>query len=276
VEAEDRKDAGSRSHRASRKRKRASGTVYTARKRKPQSPLKKLFSNLFGQSQEEEEDEDIGDEIIVASSQSLARPNITAPQPAVLSAEPEKESSMDQTTDSVASVPATQVKRGRGRPRRSLEALPPSTSKTNLKRNASAAGLDETDESRTVKGRKQHSEQESARTDQSQVSRDARRSARVTRRSSAVARDSCHNETTPDAEAEPASDEQPSQESVTSSMGTSGRKIAQPTSILGRLRGILADCRDMIMGSQEQREIDSVLSEMRREVLDAGRRGRTP
>ncbi|PIB01527.1 Telomere length regulator protein rif1 [Cercospora beticola] len=48
------------------------------------------------------------------------------------------------------------------------------------------------------------------------------------------------------------------------------RKIAQPQSILSRLRGILADCKNMIIGSQEEeREYDDVLFGIRRIVHDA-------
>lgn len=46
--------------------------------------------------------------------------------------------------------------------------------------------------------------------------------------------------------------------------------------ILARLKGILQDCKQMILGSsQEEREFDDVLFHLRRELHEAGRRGRT-
>jgi hypothetical protein len=47
-----------------------------------------------------------------------------------------------------------------------------------------------------------------------------------------------------------------------------------PKSILGRLRDILGDCRNAIFGSQEERDFDDVLFELRREVHGAAARGR--
>ncbi|KAK5009612.1 hypothetical protein LTR28_000186 [Elasticomyces elasticus] len=55
---------------------------------------------------------------------------------------------------------------------------------------------------------------------------------------------------------------------------TPGRAIAKPKSILERLRGILVDCKNMVLGSQEERELDYVLFQVRREVHEAGRRAR--
>ncbi|KAK4988816.1 hypothetical protein LTR50_003661 [Elasticomyces elasticus] len=55
---------------------------------------------------------------------------------------------------------------------------------------------------------------------------------------------------------------------------TPGRVIARPKSILERLKGILVDCKNMVLGSQEERELDDVLFQVRREVHEAGRRAR--
>lgn len=55
---------------------------------------------------------------------------------------------------------------------------------------------------------------------------------------------------------------------------TSGRSILTPRSIINRLKKILADCQQLVLGShEEEREIDYVLFEVRREVHDAARRG---
>ena len=51
------------------------------------------------------------------------------------------------------------------------------------------------------------------------------------------------------------------------------RPKAKPASILGRLKRILSDCKQMVLGSQEEREFDDMLFEVRKEVHEAGRRG---
>ncbi|KAF2804647.1 uncharacterized protein BDZ99DRAFT_525478 [Mytilinidion resinicola] len=53
-----------------------------------------------------------------------------------------------------------------------------------------------------------------------------------------------------------------------------GRIMATPSSILAKLRKIVADCSQMVLGSQEEREFDDVLFDIRTRVHDAGRRGR--
>ena len=59
-----------------------------------------------------------------------------------------------------------------------------------------------------------------------------------------------------------------------SSQSTPSRVKAKPASILGRLRRVLSDCKQLVLGSQEEREFDDVLFEVRKEVHEAGRRGR--
>ena len=58
------------------------------------------------------------------------------------------------------------------------------------------------------------------------------------------------------------------------SQNTPTRQKAKPASIMGRLRRVLSDCRQLVLGSQEEREFDDVLFEVRKEVHEAGRRGR--
>lgn len=55
---------------------------------------------------------------------------------------------------------------------------------------------------------------------------------------------------------------------------TNRRSLLSPSSILQGLRGILQGCRDAVLGSQEEREVDDVLFEIRREVHEAGRRAK--
>ena len=68
----------------------------------------------------------------------------------------------------------------------------------------------------------------------------------------------------------------PSSQPPPSSQNTPTRRPkAKPASIIGRLRRVLSDCRQLVLGSQEEeREFDDVLFEVRREVHEAGRRGR--
>ncbi|KAF2398764.1 hypothetical protein EJ06DRAFT_583400 [Trichodelitschia bisporula] len=49
------------------------------------------------------------------------------------------------------------------------------------------------------------------------------------------------------------------------------RRILHPRSIITRLKGILTDCQQMVFGTQEQREIDDLLFDMKKEVLRNGK-----
>lgn len=65
-----------------------------------------------------------------------------------------------------------------------------------------------------------------------------------------------------------------SAESGMSSSIIDNRPKVKPRSILGRLKQLLSDCRQLVLGSQEERELDDALFEVRKEVHEAGRRGR--
>jgi hypothetical protein len=187
--------------------------------------------------------------------------------PAIAVVEPERES------------PVLQLKRGRGRPRKQDDsnktgAEPVSKS---LKRRASnmSAGADSeaaaNADDAPVKVRKLHEGCDKSIIRESPLSQDSLRTARVTRRSSLAAK-AYVKEEEPDQPADSEiSDEATLSQELTSSP-TAERKIAQPKSLLGRLRGILSECRNIILGSQEEREFDNVLYEMRREIHEAGQR----
>jgi hypothetical protein len=66
------------------------------------------------------------------------------------------------------------------------------------------------------------------------------------------------------------------QERLEESVATPSQNLPTntPKSILGRLRDILGDCRNAIFGSQEERDFDNVLFELRQEVHGAAARGR--
>jgi hypothetical protein len=52
-----------------------------------------------------------------------------------------------------------------------------------------------------------------------------------------------------------------------SSVNDEGRMILSPKSIMARLKGILADCKNMVFGSQERREMDDIMFEIKNEVF---------
>ena len=55
----------------------------------------------------------------------------------------------------------------------------------------------------------------------------------------------------------------------------SQRAIAKPKSIIERLRSIWDDLKNTVMSSQEEREADDILFQIKKEVHEAERRGKT-
>jgi hypothetical protein len=179
----------------------------------------------------------------------------------------------------VAETSAVQGKRSRSRPRKqdkgvNIEVDPAVKS---LKRRASNMSADIASDDgvqdENVKIMKLRGGRSVSRIRTSQPSQESPRSIRATRRSSlaAHARSQQDNHERP-VEAANSDESSTSQEQTPNSVNE--RKIAQPKSLLSRLREILAECRNMILGSQEEREFDNVLFEMRREIHNAGRRSR--
>lgn len=274
------------STRSARKRKRESTTSAstTSKRQKHQSPFRRVLSGIFGAPQEN--DDDIGDEIVVASSQPTDSPT------AVRKAEAAEEES--QNTQK--STSSQQTKRGRGRPRKSETPTPappaatPIASSTRSKRKASAfSGADDQDSESAA------SDTKSSSTAKRQRRRARNKQAQEARRSQedAGSRPSSRRKATavviekPLADVEvadarmPSNDEDergeepqevPKQEAPTP---LQERPKATPKGILGRLKDILGDCKSMIFGSQEEREFDDVLFELRKEVHEAARRGRS-
>lgn len=286
-----------KSHHGSKKRKRTSETVFATKKRK-QSPFKTFFTGLLGRSQEA--DDDIDDEIVVASSQGHDSPSLTpqhsddacqkeskvtgkiwSPQVVVSPPAQQSNASSQQQDDhenktiDPAAQPEIPQKRKPGRPRKSRSressrAPPPATA--GVKRSASAidtAGIDNLPTSSTSrvedtpappKTRRQRSKAEkAARTLSQDMSQDQSQAT---------------NGTSASSEHETASAEQ-QLASEQSTAASRGRKIAKPTSLIGKLKGALAECKKMILGSDEdERAIDDLMFEIRREVFEARRRGR--
>ncbi|KAF2418252.1 hypothetical protein EJ08DRAFT_64255 [Tothia fuscella] len=52
--------------------------------------------------------------------------------------------------------------------------------------------------------------------------------------------------------------------------GEQERRVLTPKSIMARLRGILTDCKSIVFGVQERREIDDILFEVKSEVMRGG------
>lgn len=220
--------------RSSRKRKRTAETAHIARKRKPASPFN-TFMSLFSNAQEEQ----IGEEIVVATNPSASSPHTEAVHltPVTL------ENALEHDGKAIATLPEGPsnegvTKRKRGRPRKSesqdMERLV--SAQTRGRKRASSALSADGSSGDTSSQRKQR------RRVAHQADQEAKKGAMAPAHITAV-------------------DEQ------TASPQLEARQMAQPQSILGRLRGLLADCKNMILGSQEEeREFDDVLFEIRREV----------
>lgn len=302
---------GHQSQRSTRKRKRPSTSLQALKKRKQQSPLKQamsFFSSFVRRSQEE--DGDMEDEIVVASSQPSNSPASARAQQAISSPtmvvevppEPVEEKAVPVKEDSTPSQQSQKRARRRGRPRKS-ETPTPAVSQTeaapvrSLKRKASVLSTaGSTDEPATSfvkdtpapsKARRVRRGPDTELVQKAQLSQEESGVGRTTRRTVAAVvlpeQDGHGLAVDEDAGGEPemeSNDGQvrtkgqlPSHESAAAA-NPSGRKIATPKSILGRLRDVLSDLPKMLLGTQEERELDDVLFEIRKEVYEAGKRAK--
>ncbi|KAF2485591.1 Rap1-interacting factor 1 N terminal-domain-containing protein [Neohortaea acidophila] len=285
------------SQRSTRKRKRTTSTKFTTKKqRKRESPLKRIASYIWGQSQEEvdEDDEDIGEEIVVASSQRMPSPSPEPAEPAVealsipITPMPQFEV---EAPDVIVKVeveeeqPQALVKRGRGRPRKPetpVVSIGETGPEKRLKRKAStlsssSAASDEQTSSSIVKATPAPSKARKARKDQdageSRSLRTRKVAAVVINRDEVV--DSQFLAETTNVEENNADEGvEDVGEPASASQAETTRAIATPRGILNRMRDALADLGGLILGSQEERQFDDLLFEFRREVHEAGRRGR--
>ncbi|KAH9838820.1 Rap1-interacting factor 1 N terminal [Teratosphaeria destructans] len=279
-----------------KKRKRSPrGKESSSKKQKSQSPLKKFFASFLGRSQEAQ-DEDIGEEIVVASSQTS---HSAASAKSQQNLSPRKPSAAAPASKKLAGKPAGQdiapeqpKKRGPGRPRKSST---PATSQEqpapgkSLKRKASTASVSsrgDLEATSIVKGtpapakaRKQREGQDSRSTRVSQASQENSEDKRSSRQRIAEVVIPRGEQVATNIEADAEADEV--DELAGSTMNdrrdvpaVAQRPIATPQSILTRLKGVLADLPRLILGSQDEREIDDMLFEIRKEVHEAGRRGK--
>lgn len=293
------------SSRRSRKRKRAEAASSASQsKRSKPSPFKRFFSTLVGSQPEaeEEEEEDIGDEIVVAGSRArtsplpkrepVDEPSTILNSQEVTSAIPEKrkpgrpkkhqsEAPKKAPVEAPRNTPAEAPrKRKPGRPRKSESQLSSqsdvsSYEMTGSKRRASAFSTASAENQSSVNVVKE-----------TPAPAKARKSARLSQDTDAGSSSrklygtphTNGNEQQREGEQDEREEEHASPENqlvAENSAVPAGRLIAQPKSILDRLRGVLGDCRKMVFGSvEEERQFDDVLFEIRREVHEAGRRAR--
>lgn len=255
------------------KRRRGSGAtrVTPSKRRKQSSPLKRAFSWVTG-SQEEASDEDIGECILVASQpEKSAEPTET---PAVPASAP-------------ASVDVPKAKRGRGRPRKSetpvnsTPSQPASTRRVGRPSSAISPSLDNAVVTDTPGRRTSRRITRSQNADldempaEIEVPRTVRRKAEAVMIPAVAAVGEKRKREEMEAEDEDTDNGPDSQLRLEQEEASQReRVIARPKSIMEKLKSILADCKTMVLGSQEYRELDDALFEVRREVHEAAARGR--
>ena len=304
-EAQTQSVAGSQasaSHSKSRKRKRSEATVSPPSKRKQQSPFKRFTEYLWGQSQqhEVEDDDDIGEEIVVASSQRLPSPASRVPRSNALDSSSaaggpklQDEGTQMSKQGSQRTERRSSKKRGQNRSKKSQpagsshEPAVPNTLKRKASTLSDARSSSEQAASGIVKAtpapKKANRNHRTGAADHAIVratngSKDGGRVKRRTATAVLIGSDEALNfgadqdETAMNEDAQGGEADVESPDQARTAVQT--RPIATPRSILARLRDALADFGGLILGSQEERQFDDVLFELRREVHDAGRRGR--
>lgn len=285
---------GQHSQGGRRKRKRCYSTARTTSKRKTQSPLKGFFS-FWRPNQQEVEGEDIGEEIVVASSQISSSPaspggreNVRTSIPAANSSQVAQETITAAVEEEQQPATAPLPKRSRGRPKKLAtptlaQSHEPHSSARSLKRKAVAMKAGEVEPATSFvedtpaappKTRKRREGQDVKSAALEEETTGQKRSTRRSLSGVVLPKPSGSLEEESPAADPSMSDVQLAGEEQETVVSQHARPIATPRSILGRLRGILPDLRKMILGSQEEREIDDVLFEIRKEVHEAGRRGR--
>ncbi|PNS21741.1 hypothetical protein CAC42_1595 [Sphaceloma murrayae] len=255
---------------------------------KKESPIKKLFTWLGGQKDGVSDESDMEDCIVVASQPE--------PKTPIIEMGPVRPASQPST----ASQPA---RRGRGRPRKTpLSAQSPvaqspgsqRASGSKLKRKASALSQtsmpEEEDNSNTTsvtssprKTRRQTKAQDATSTPAVTTPTDdvaVLVSPRPTKEFEQGSNISGAVQATPDQHDEGDGDhitpERQLREEAAAAARANERVILSPKSIIGRLKDILVDVKEMgkkfVLGSQEERELNGMLFELGGEVHAAGKR----
>lgn len=296
------------SRKPTRKRKRSSSVVYTAKKQKSASPFKRFISKIWPNSQQD--DDDMEDEIVVASSQRSQSPSSPTMQQPATSSPFQRVDELSQPIDEPTTDPAAvkqevmppPPKRRPGRPRKSATPTPSLSESQDetpqsrpLKRQASVlsnVSASETDApsslvrdtpapSKSRKTRKGQTSSQGSDVTSPHEARTTRRTATAvliplpeagaqaeTEKVSSTAADAADGASTRQESVAQAGD------AVSAVSPSDQRPKLTPMSILGRLRDVLSDFVGMKVSTTEAREFDDVLFEFRREVHEADRRGR--
>ena len=288
-------ESSQQSQRASRKRKRAVSTANSAKKiTKQQSPFNRLMSS-FGipgfLSRSQEEDDDISDEIIVASSQISASSTPTKAAAATGSQAKKGDKyavSVQEQSGSLLEdeMPGSkQAARRRRNKKRKSETPTPAPSQTephltrSLKRRASALSIPSDAETNVAtpsvikdtpapaKAKRQRKGPDAKLVEEAQSRQETGEIARSNKRAVTAVVISNESETGVPRVSKGNS-------SQGESSNSSERPVTTPKSLLNQLKGILSVLPRMVLGSQEEWDVDSVLFEIRRETHEARRRGR--
>ncbi|KAJ9640468.1 hypothetical protein H2199_006007 [Coniosporium tulheliwenetii] len=269
-----------------------------AKRQKKQSPLKRLLTSALSQitgrrTEEEREDDDMLDEIAVASQPAESTTSWSFSSNIKL----EPGTSPRKTMEPHPALPSTVVPELSHAPNPSSPTSQPSgpaskPSKKRPRRSATAserapsisAGNETVIEDTPVPRKRRRTASVNRTTTSRSTAPDASAITRSLPRTLShveipSSRPSSRLETTQDSDEhdveEPTyADGEPVGGAAASDIDT--RPKAEPKSIIARLRQIAADLRDAMLGSQEERELDDVLFEVRQNVHEAGRRTRGP
>ncbi|TKX26681.1 Rap1-interacting factor 1 N-terminal-like protein [Elsinoe australis] len=254
---------------------------------KKTSPIKKLFSWFGGQSDGAKEENDMEDCIVVASQPEPTTPALKAMDVARSASQPE---SISQP-----------VKRGRGRPRKTSPSratpIDKRTPGRSLKRKSSLVSMNSADEpvndsiassvaSSPRKTRRQTKLQDTKTAPiipmpkevsvvvSPKATKDFKRGPEI--------HDDVHTTPVQDQNAESEEDlitperQLREEAAAAAARAREERVILSPKSIIGRLKNILVDVKEMgkkfVLGSQEERELNGIIFELGGEVHAAGRR----
>lgn len=270
--------------RGTRKRKRGSQAGPRGTKQsKSESPLKQLMSSVFSQAphrtDEDNDDEELHDCIVVASQDS-GSPSSCSQRSITPSAKPVLNPSAPVPETPAAEPPAPQPRKRRSRASTAEE----------------QAGVPVRDTPASKRPRLSSATPQAMVLSHVEIPTPGRRRDARPPRQSAAARSEGETTVSPDEGHDELGTEEGAGAAPAAAASTEGgvasraegvgtgagerapatpsRRILNPRGIVDRLRKILADCQQLVLGSQEEREMDDVLFEVRREVHEAGRRGR--
>ncbi|KAI5199575.1 hypothetical protein E4T39_06145 [Aureobasidium subglaciale] len=274
-----------------RKRDEAVETRASAKRRKSSaSPFRRMVTRTLSyftasQVEQDDDDEEMQDCIVVGSQNDREEESpLEAAETSLIS------------TSASASAAATTTKRGRGRPRKSTTPIvgsPASSVKTRAsKRRASVLDAEEDQNSVIIdtpalsKSRRSTRSQD-AKTGQvvshvmlPQIQRRGHKPEAVTASPGLSVEPSLVDESDvneqeveeQDEDGDDGNEEADSQLKHEEEAATCERPIARPLGMIGKLKELLIECRTIILGPQEEREIQDALYLLGREVYNARRR----